>query len=325
MAENTVVIRGIPQLPFVNVRSGPGTNQERLFQAEVGTLCAALEAAPDAENNALGGKVYQWLRLRFPDGQQGWVRDDLLELQPGDWRAFGYGMVSAATLASTLTRAEVAAPSEPERAAAPEAEPEQPSSVDRPTVELAAAALGNLFPAPMKDYTFIRGFTGEQPNHPGWDLAAPVGTAMFSGPVKGYVWRAHTCTKCTPEKPSTKDHGLEIGDTSVFFDEAWGWGNGHHVIVRYAHKDLPASTQKALAERGMDGWHIYAVYAHMNSFAVKQGQDIDANTQIGTCGNTGNSTGPHLHLEIRAFAQLTSGPLGYSQMKLLDPTILFSK
>lgn len=45
---------------------------------------------------------------------------------------------------------------------------------------------------------------------------------------------------------------------------------------------------------GMTSW-----YAHLNSIAVRRGQCVVAGTPIGTVGSTGNSTGPHLHFELR--------------------------
>lgn len=43
---------------------------------------------------------------------------------------------------------------------------------------------------------------------------------------------------------------------------------------------------------------IEARYAHMNSIAVTSGQSIKKGDVIGTVGNTGNSTGAHLHMEV---------------------------
>lgn len=46
-----------------------------------------------------------------------------------------------------------------------------------------------------------------------------------------------------------------------------------------------------------DGRTVY--YAHLSQFAVKPGDMLAAGQPLGTLGSTGNSTGPHLHLEFR--------------------------
>ena len=45
---------------------------------------------------------------------------------------------------------------------------------------------------------------------------------------------------------------------------------------------------------GVETW-----YAHTSKMYVKAGQRVEAGDVIAAVGSTGNSTGPHLHLEIR--------------------------
>ena len=44
---------------------------------------------------------------------------------------------------------------------------------------------------------------------------------------------------------------------------------------------------------------FYTMYAHLQRVLVTQGQDVEQGHVIGTMGNTGLSTGPHVHYEVR--------------------------
>ncbi len=46
-----------------------------------------------------------------------------------------------------------------------------------------------------------------------------------------------------------------------------------------------------------DGTELW--YCHQTSFAVSPGDDVRAGEVIGTVGSTGNTTGPHVHVEVR--------------------------
>jgi murein DD-endopeptidase MepM/ murein hydrolase activator NlpD len=48
------------------------------------------------------------------------------------------------------------------------------------------------------------------------------------------------------------------------------------------------------------GKKLISAYAHMSDITVKEGQTIKKGQQVGVCGNTGHSTGPHLHFEVKS-------------------------
>jgi murein DD-endopeptidase MepM/ murein hydrolase activator NlpD len=60
----------------------------------------------------------------------------------------------------------------------------------------------------------------------------------------------------------------------------WGGSYGYQVVIRHG-----------------DG--RYSQYAHLSAISVRDGQSVSAGQRIGRSGSTGNSSGPHLHFEVR--------------------------
>lgn len=70
---------------------------------------------------------------------------------------------------------------------------------------------------------------------------------------------------------------------------------------------------KAIVVDHGDGYH--AIYAHLSKIEVKAGDKVTEGQEIGKSGNTGNSSGPHLHFEVRV------KPWKYAN-KDVDPKVL---
>lgn len=198
------------------------------------------------------------------------------------------------------------------------------------------SALGlptDLYPAPMgANRYWVRGFN-VPPNidativeHDGWDLGAQVGEAMFCGPKGGLVVQSFQCKKCTPDHPSAVPPGGSAGDPSVLSDPDWGFGYGNYIIIRYLNEQLPDSTKALLAQRGFPGGHLFVMHAHMDQRLIQAaGVTLPGGAQIGTCGNTGNSEGPHLHLEVRAAKDPTFTRWAVLKPGLMDPVVLYTR
>ncbi|MFH8752500.1 M23 family metallopeptidase [Streptomyces rimosus] len=84
-----------------------------------------------------------------------------------------------------------------------------------------------------------------------------------------------------------------VGSGTVV-EAGWGGAYGNNVVIKMN-----------------DG--TYTQYGHLSSISVSVGQTVTPGQQIALSGNTGNTTGPHLHFEARTSAQYGSDmdPVAY--------------
>ncbi len=116
----------------------------------------------------------------------------------------------------------------------------------------------------------------------------------------------------------TRNIGIGTGEfqtplTSYTFTSAfkWRWGRLHGGVDLAAPEGTPvyaADNGKVIfaGEGGGYGWYVIldhcngfkTLYAHNTALLVSVGDVVDKGARIALSGNTGNSTGPHLHFEV---------------------------
>lgn len=86
--------------------------------------------------------------------------------------------------------------------------------------------------------------------------------------------------------------GTPIGAAADGVVTRVGWAGGNGYMVTIAHGEI-------------NGYQVVTNYGHMSSFAVRVGDRVKRQQGIGRVGNTGYSTGCHLHFEVKADGQFT--------------------
>ncbi len=144
-----------------------------------------------------------------------------------------------------------------------------------------------IIPGGTKPYVprRVTSYSGPVPNE-----ARGTGAFVWSvtGKITQYYWWGHRAI----------DIGAPTGSAVLASDGGYvsfvGWtdiGYGYLIIIDHAN-----------------GYSSY--YAHLSQMYVMLGQGVERGQVIGAVGSTGNSTGPHLHLEIR-YNGVEQNPLVY--------------
>lgn len=116
---------------------------------------------------------------------------------------------------------------------------------------------------PLANYryggTFIESFI-----HTGIDIPAPTGTPVMAAGSGTVIWAGF----------------------GLFFQmEKYSDPYGLAVAIKH--------------DFGYQGKGLYTIYGHLNSISAESGQAVQAGDVIGVVGETGKTTGPHLHFEVR--------------------------
>lgn len=88
-------------------------------------------------------------------------------------------------------------------------------------------------------------------------------------------------------------------------------------VVSYAG---PLSTygNVVMVTHSIEGQTFTTVYAHLSTIAVSVGTEVDKGQYIAAMGNTGRSTGPHLHFEIHVGNWSASGPSAVNPLRYVS-------
>lgn len=80
-------------------------------------------------------------------------------------------------------------------------------------------------------------------------------------------------------------------------------------LVIYTGKDFNGFGKMVMIETVGDNTGYATLYAHLDKIVVYDGQKVTQGEVIGALGNTGRSSGPHLHFEIRKSDGIPIDPL----------------
>ncbi|MCA0456371.1 MAG: M23 family metallopeptidase [Chloroflexi bacterium] len=127
---------------------------------------------------------------------------------------------------------------------------------------------------------FVTGFAPGDPGSCG-NVQNPGGGAAWINPLpNGSYVRGFSNLHTGVDRAAAVGTGVRAANSGVVIFAGWNsWGYGNLIVLAHGP--------------------FLTLYGHLSSIAVGCGQNVPAGSIIGGVGSTGNSSGPHLHFEIR--------------------------
>lgn len=121
-------------------------------------------------------------------------------------------------------------------------------------------------------------------------LILPINSMRVTAGYKNSAYKrefgyTHYGVDCTDEK--RKDTTVWASGHGIVTHCGWHPSGGNVVVIVYKDCELPTGEIKDIAMR----------YYHLDKILIKQGQNVTKDTRIAYYGNTGASSGAHLHIE----------------------------
>jgi hypothetical protein len=135
----------------------------------------------------------------------------------------------------------------------------------------------------------LTGWAAAQESNPSRDARDPLTALRLHWPVRGPI-NSGFGTRRSSGTRGDVHAGVDIGaragtpvraPASAIVAFA-GWQNGYGRTIILEH-----------------GPGVQSLYGHLAKFVVKRGQRVEQGATIGLTGNSGHSSGPHLHYEVR--------------------------